>query len=418
MATGTNAYNYGQAPIAQKPQIQAGNPQAVPPAQKPMPQEQLSTWDLVQQNKQQFSQTPGGLYGNIGGTSSTGLSPHSNVQVIGAGGKVSGGGSPQPTFRPGQQPEIPINQEYIDNAYAAALRQMEPQMQQQQREIEGKLVARGLTPGTAAYQQEMDRMSRSQNDMLQSAAYGAQQVGLGAQNQAYQQQYGYDQLANQLQQAQIGAAAQRAAAAASANASKYGAGLRHELGMAQLGEQGRQFDISDIYRTQGQDQQFLLGLGNLLNQSAGMGINQFNAQNNANNMWYQQAGQMANNAPGVMFNPQMDYTSNQIGANQNRVNAIGQDNAMMAQFAGGALGMFSDMRLKENIKPVGKENGVNMYEFEYKDKTHGAGRYRGVMAQEVRHDYPDAVITGLDGHMRVDYSQLPVDMTLISEVTA
>lgn len=418
MATGTNAYNYGQAPIAQKPQIQSGNPQSVPPAQKPMPQEQLSTWDLVQQNKQQFSQTPGGLYGNIGGTSSTGLSPHSNVQVIGAGGQVSGGGSPQPTFTPGQRPEIPVNQEYIDNAYASALRQMEPQMQQQQRAIEGKLVARGLTPGTAAYQQEMDRMSRSQNDMLQSAAYGAQQVGLGAQNQAYQQQFGYDQLANQLQQAQIGAAAQRAAAAASANASRYGAGLRHELGLAQLGEQGRQFDVSDIFRTQGQDQQFLLGLGNLLNQSAGMGINQFNAQNNANNMWYGQGSSMMNRAPGMGYGGGVDMTGNVMNAGQAQYNAVqqGQGNAM--GLIGGALSMFSDMRLKENIKPVGTESGINMYEFEYKDKSHGTGRYRGVMAQEVRHDYPDAVITGTDGHLRVDYSQLPVDMTLLDEVEA
>ena len=44
----------------------------------------------------------------------------------------------------------------------------------------------------------------------------------------------------------------------------------------------------------------------------------------------------------------------------------------------------SDRDLKQNIVKVGKSSsGINIYEFEYKDKSFGEGRFRGVIAQEV-----------------------------------
>lgn len=69
--------------------------------------------------------------------------------------------------------------------------------------------------------------------------------------------------------------------------------------------------------------------------------------------------------------------------------------------------MFSDARLKDNIEYVGKENGHKMYEFDYKD---GSGRYRGVMAQDIMEEYPDAVTTHPNGYMMVDYGKLGVEM--------
>ena len=66
----------------------------------------------------------------------------------------------------------------------------------------------------------------------------------------------------------------------------------------------------------------------------------------------------------------------------------------------------SDRILKENIDLVGKsESGINIYEFDYKDKSYGEGRYRGVMAQEV----PESSSTGSDGYLEVDYSKVDVD---------
>lgn len=70
------------------------------------------------------------------------------------------------------------------------------------------------------------------------------------------------------------------------------------------------------------------------------------------------------------------------------------------------LGLFgkSDIRAKENISPVGKRNGYNVYDFNYIGEPQ---RYRGVMAQEVLKTDPDAVaVDPRDGLLMVDYSKL------------
>ena len=76
------------------------------------------------------------------------------------------------------------------------------------------------------------------------------------------------------------------------------------------------------------------------------------------------------------------------------------------------LGLYgSDVRLKENIELVGKSNlGVNIYEFDYKDKSYGSKRYRGVMAQEV----PEASYMHSNGYLYVDYNKLDVDFKEIA----
>ena len=66
-------------------------------------------------------------------------------------------------------------------------------------------------------------------------------------------------------------------------------------------------------------------------------------------------------------------------------------------------GTSSDMRLKEDIKLVGKSpSNVNIYSFKYKG---GNGKYEGVMAQEV----PWASTVNDDGYLMVDYSKLDVE---------
>lgn len=78
-----------------------------------------------------------------------------------------------------------------------------------------------------------------------------------------------------------------------------------------------------------------------------------------------------------------------------------------AIFSSGPKGntMGSDISLKENINLVGKSNsGINIYEFDYKDKKFGFGRYRGVMAQEV----PQASLMSDEGYLMVDYSKIDV----------
>jgi hypothetical protein len=101
----------------------------------------------------------------------------------------------------------------------------------------------------------------------------------------------------------------------------------------------------------------------------------------------------------------------------------------MDQFAGGILNYYnkkdpsgapaeifwqypSDIRLKENIELVGNSySGINIYEFEYKNKSYGDGRYRGVMAQEV----PEYSSKDSNGYLMVDYSKLDVRFEKINK---
>jgi len=76
---------------------------------------------------------------------------------------------------------------------------------------------------------------------------------------------------------------------------------------------------------------------------------------------------------------------------------------------GGAALLASDITLKENIKSVGKENGFNIYEFNYIGNPQ---RYIGVMAQEVQKTRPDAVLEK-DGYLAVDYGKIGIEFKQI-----
>lgn len=69
---------------------------------------------------------------------------------------------------------------------------------------------------------------------------------------------------------------------------------------------------------------------------------------------------------------------------------------------------YSDIRMKENIKAVGKlPSGLNVYQFEYKPEfkeVAGHGAFVGVMAQEAEKVIPNAVATMPNGYKAVKYS--------------
>ena len=77
--------------------------------------------------------------------------------------------------------------------------------------------------------------------------------------------------------------------------------------------------------------------------------------------------------------------------------------------AGQALGgMFSDIRMKEDIKFIRKSpSGINIYNFKYKgnDTT-----YQGVMAHQV----PQASFVNNDGYLMVDYSKIDVEFKKVN----
>ena len=79
--------------------------------------------------------------------------------------------------------------------------------------------------------------------------------------------------------------------------------------------------------------------------------------------------------------------------------------------AGGAAATAfgSDARIKDNIEYVGMENGFKTYEFNYLGRDN---RYKGVMAQEVMVERPDAVEIQ-DGFYRVNYDAIGVQFEAV-----
>ncbi len=72
----------------------------------------------------------------------------------------------------------------------------------------------------------------------------------------------------------------------------------------------------------------------------------------------------------------------------------------------------SDVRLKENIRPVGRKNGHNLYKYNYKMDPMRK-QYVGVLAQEVERTRPDAVHTDFTGAKSVNYGALGLHMEAV-----
>ena len=108
---------------------------------------------------------------------------------------------------------------------------------------------------------------------------------------------------------------------------------------------------------------------------------------------------------------QMGYNAQMGGFNAANAAQSNFNSGLMG--LGGTLGaaaIMSDIRTKENIKPIGwLPNGLPVYEYEYKPEWKaeaGHGKFVGVMAQEVEKVMPEAVITRPDGYKMVNYGVL------------
>jgi hypothetical protein len=122
--------------------------------------------------------------------------------------------------------------------------------------------------------------------------------------------------------------------------------------------------------------------------------------------------QATTQGPDILGASQMGYNA-QMGDFNAKQAAQANLNQGLMSLGGAGIMKYSDMRLKENIKPVGvMPNGLTLYSFEYVDeiKSHplaGEGVHVGVMAQEVEQVFPYAVKTLDDGYKVVDYGLLP-----------
>jgi len=98
--------------------------------------------------------------------------------------------------------------------------------------------------------------------------------------------------------------------------------------------------------------------------------------------------------------------SRQAGSQQGFGNMMGMANLGMQAYS-----TFSDKRLKTNIKPKGKRNGHNWYEWDWNETANSIGlkgHADGVIADEIEEYLPEAVSIHENGFKQVDMRQLGV----------
>jgi len=273
----------------------------------------------------------------------------------------------------------------------AIMRRLEPTMQRQSSALDAQLANQGIVQGTKAYETARQLLAEQQNDARTSAIVGGMDTGLRANQQAYGQEVGQIGLNLQGQEQSFNQPLRANVQNMSANELAYNQQLANQnLGM------------------NAQQQAFTQAMMKYMApaQIAGM-------LKNLSTPTYAPT----NTIPGVDYLGSMGLTNQSQQANANATNA--QNNAMIQglfSMGGAALGApkgtFSDIRMKENIKPVGTlPNGLNIYEFDYKSEFKdiaGHGKHIGVMAQEVEKVIPYAVINADNGYKMVNYSMLGI----------
>ena len=288
-------------------------------------------------------------------------------------------GSPLPQF----------DSSYRDTVANQLMQKMQPTHDYQQRQLEAKLSNMGFRAGTEGYDRELKnlagRQAAERYNALDTAGNEAQRLynmQMGTAQQSFNQNQAGAQFQNQaLNQAQNMDLANMQAGNQAA-AQQYG--LNQQFANAQ--NQLRQQAIAEML------------------QRRGTSLNEMNALLN---------GQQVQMPQMPSFNPSAQAQApNILGAMQLGYNAnLNSYNAEQAGFnnlvnAGAQLGsaafMFSDRRLKSNIKRVGTHAiGVGIYEY-----TMMGMPQRGVIAQEVQAVRPDLVKRHANGYLMVNYGGL------------
>jgi hypothetical protein len=237
----------------------------------------------------------------------------------------------------------------VNANYAGQMRLLQPQMDQSREQHNAQLVAQGLNPNDAAWQNDMTLFNNSQDQQRGMAANSAVQAGQNEQNTLFGQGLQGANLANSAESALFGQQVQGQMLPIQEIAALAGGGQVQAPNGQFNPVQAAPTDVMGAYGLQAQQQQA-----------------QYQAQ------LQQSQGLMQ----GLM--------------------GLGQA-GMMA---------FSDERLKEDIRPTGDTlGGFPLYRYRYVWDDPGMERV-GVMAQEVQPTRPDVVGMHPSGFLMVDYGRL------------
>lgn len=255
----------------------------------------------------------------------------------------------------------------------ALMSRLNPQLDRDRARTEADLRARGMAPGSgAAYSSAMDELNRQSTDARMAAilAGGQEQSRLA----------GLDlmqgQFANAAQQQAFDQAAQRAGFANAAQMQEF----QQMLSRASFQNSSRQAGIEELFALRNAP------------------INEINALLQGTQL----AGPKFTNTPQPGVNG-VDYTGL---VNQQYQAQMQSHQGMLGGIAGigsSLLGLFSDRRLKEDIKPIGKlDNGLTVYSYRMKGDTR---TQIGLMADEVAEMHPGAIIRHPSGFAMVNYAE-------------
>jgi hypothetical protein len=283
---------------------------------------------------------------------------------------------------------------------------LDPQFKQQQQQLDSTLANQGIVrnPGdNTAWQNEQDSLERQREGAYgdlrdRSIVAGGNamqqlfQMGLGAHQQGVSDIGAQGQFANQAQQQSFNDILN------AMQASNSGIGLQGQLASNQAGltNAGRAQNYSEY----AQNKTLPLNM-----------ITALLSGSQVNNPQYQATTPTSITAPPIMQGAQLQGQANTAASNANAgmmgslLGGIGQ---IGAGFAGSAAGsaalasMFSDRRLKSNIKRIGEmPSGLPVYSY----TIFGVER-TGVMADEAEKLFPEAVIEGPAGFKMVDYARI------------
>jgi len=250
---------------------------------------------------------------------------------------------------------MPTYGEHRQSVTDAMMARINDQRARDEERKRSTLVSQGIPVRSEAYDREMDRLDRQQNDARQQAEIAAEQM----------------------------------------------AGLGYSSALQGRGMQGREAmaDYTTGLDTRRQGiQEALLARQTPINE-----MSAFRTGSQVGMPQFQAYGQQQfTGGPDYAGAAQRQGAYDMAGYNAD----VAQQNAMYGGLAGlGAAGItaFSDKRLKKNIERIGTSiMGFPVYAFDY---IWGGDRQIGVMAQDVVKVMPDAIST-VDGYMAVDYGMI------------
>lgn len=284
------------------------------------------------------------------------------------------------------------------NAQNLILQRLNPTIQAGDVSFRQQLANQGLVPGTEAYDKAFRNREMSKNDLYNQAALQGINLDLAARQQNINELLGLGNFANQAQLAGAGLYNQAMGQNFGQGIQGQSLGYNQALNKAQFQNTAQQQQLAQDLALRSQPLQELAAI---------MGGSQIQLPQFSGYQPVNVAASPTFNATQAQYQGQLGAANAQNAANSQLTQGLFQlgGAALLAPTGtfSGAAGLFSDRRLKTNIKQVGvADNGLNIYSYNY---VWGGPTQLGYMADEVEKIAPQAVGEA-HGYKTVDYGMI------------